>query len=447
MSSAPAESRSLAGRQRSASARPTRRSARPQILATIVLAVLALVASACSGGTETGATADQAGQPDQETDATVAENPTETALVVEPEAVPEPRPDPVPGLVASLTTEQKIGQLLMPTLFGQAAAVSGDDADLNLAAHGAANPAEIVANHDLGGVIYLEDNIESAQQVRAMSRDLQAAAIADTGIGLLVAVDQEGGRVSRLSDEMSLFPPAQSMSGDAELVRETNYVTGQQVQQQGVNVVLAPVADVIDPASPSFIDDRSFGTDPTVVATMVGAAVDGLQAAGVAAAVKHWPGHGATPVDSHQLLPTLDIDRTLWEQRERVPFAEAIDRDVAIVLVGHLALPQFDPSGAPATVSPPLIDGLLRQELGFDGVVMTDALNMGAVGSIPERELVVDAVLAGVDIILIPPSLTEATAALSDAVGDGRISQERLDQSVTRVLRLKHQLGLLPPPS
>ncbi len=442
MSSALAESRSLAGRQERVSSRRTRR----QAPVAIVLVVLALVASACSGGTETGATAEPADQPDQGTDATVADNPTETALVVEPE-LPEPRPDPVPGLVASLTVEEKIGQLLMPTLFGQGAAVSGDDADLNLAAHGAANPADIVVNHDLGGVIYLEDNIESAQQVRAMSRDLQDAAIADTGIGLLVAVDQEGGRVSRLSDEMSLFPPAQSMSGDAELVRETNYVTGQQVQQQGVNVVLAPVADVIDPASPSFIDDRSFGTDPGVVATMVGAAVDGLQSAGVAAAVKHWPGHGATPVDSHQLLPTLDIDRTLWEQRERVPFEEAIDRDVAIVLVGHLALPQFDPSGAPATVSPPLIDGLLRDELGFDGVVMTDALNMGAVGSIPERELVVDAVLAGVDIILIPPSLTEATTALRDAVADGRLSQERLDQSVTRVLRLKDQLGLLPRPS
>lgn len=440
MSAAPAESRSPAGRWRRISSRP----ARCSIPTVAIVAVLGLVASACSGSTGTGATADQADQPAEATDATVADEPTETALVVEPEEPPEPRVDPVPDLLASLTVEQKIGQLLMPTLFGQASAVVGDDADLNLAAHGAANPSDIVVDHHLGGVIYLEDNIESAQQVRVMSRDLQDAAVADTGIGLLVAVDQEGGRVSRLSDEMSLFPPARSMSGDAELVRETNYVTGQQVQQQGVNVVLAPVADVIDPASPSFIDDRSFGADPGVVATMVGAAVDGLQQAGVAAAVKHWPGHGATPVDSHQLLPSLDIDRTLWEQRERVPFEEAIDRDVAIVLVGHLALPQFDPSGAPATVSPPLIEGLLRQELGFDGVVMTDALNMGAVGSIPERELVVDAVIAGVDIILIPPSLTEATSALAAAVADGRISQERLDQSVTRVLRLKDQLGLLP---
>ena len=177
---------------------------------------------------------------------------------------------------------------------------------------------------------------------------------------------------------------------------------------------------------------------------MVGAAVEGLQEAGVAAAVKHWPGHGATPVDSHELLPSLDIDRDQWERRERMPFVEAVDRDVAIVLVGHLALPQLDATGDPATVSPTLVEELLREELGFDGVVMTDALNMGAVDAIPQRQLVVDAILAGADVVLIPPSLEEASAALADAVADGTISAERLDRSVTRVLRLKDRLGLLP---
>lgn len=411
----------------------------------IVVLAIALFAAACSDD-GTGATAEVVGRSAE--DAVEGTQQAEETIVVAPvETSAEPLDDPVPALLASLTTEEKIGQLLMPTLFGQAAIASGTDASQNLNAHGAGNPAEIVPRHHLGGIIYLQENIVSSQQVRAMSRDLQEAARADTGIGLLVAVDQEGGRVSRLSDEMSLFPPAGALAGNAELVRETNYVTGQQVQQQGVNVVLAPVADVIDPATPSFIDDRSFGDDPAAVATMVGAAVEGLQASGVAAAVKHWPGHGATPDDSHKLLPTLDIDRSLWERRERVPFEQAIASDVAIVLVGHLALPQLDPSGDPATVSSPLIEGLLRQELGFDGVIMTDALNMGAVASIPERTLVVDAVLAGIDIILIPPSLTEATAALSEAVADGTISQERLDQSVTRILRLKRQLGLLEPAS
>ena len=406
--------------------------------ALVPLLALALVAAACSGG---GGGAAPAGAAEEEAGA------AETTLVVSSTTSPpitEPPVDPVPELVASLSVEEKIGQLLMPMLFGRSGAVTGDAAALNLQAHGLSSPTELVAEHHLGGVIYLSDNIESAQQVRALSRELQDAALSDSGIGLLVAVDQEGGRISRLSDEVSAAPSAFDLSGDAEEVRQTSYVTGQQVQQQGINVVLAPVADVLAPDSPSFIDDRSFGEDPETVARMVGAAVEGLQYAGVAAAVKHWPGHGATPVDSHRLLPSLDIDRDLWEQRERVPFQEAIDRDVAIVLVGHLALPQLDESGLPATISSSLIDGLLRDELGFDGVVMTDALNMGAVGSIPQRDLVVEAVRAGVDVILIPPSLTEATAALTEAVADGTISEERLDRSVTRVLRLKHQLDLLP---
>jgi beta-N-acetylhexosaminidase len=419
----------------SGSRRPSGRLTRPLLISLLVLVG---VLGACSGdGVADGADpADGAAAGDGASIAPVQVTPSGEAV--------EPRADPVPAVLASLSLEEKIGQLLMPMLFGRTASPTGDDAALNLAAHGAVSPVEIVGNHHLGGVIYLDDNIESAQQIRSLSRQLQAAATADSGIGLLVAVDQEGGRVSRLSDEVSLFPPAADLSGDADLVREASYVTGQQVQQQGVNVVLAPVADVVAPAgSESFINNRSFGDDPEVVSRMVGAAVEGLQQAGVAAAVKHWPGHGATPVDSHELLPTLDIGRDEWERRERLPFVEALARDVAIVLVGHLALPQLDASGDPATVSPTLVDGLLRTELGFDGVVMTDALNMGAVESIPQRELVVEAILAGADVVLIPPSLEEATAALTEAVEDGTISLERLDRSVTRVLRLKDQLGLL----
>lgn len=411
--------------------------ARPTL---VVLAALMVVAGACSGG---GGETD----PELSEASAEAEEAAATPVVVTPSPeTAEPRADPVPALLASLTVEEKIGQLLMPMVFGLSDSPSADDAARNLQAHGAAIPTDLVSAHHLGGVIYLDENIDSAQQVRALSRDLQAASVADSGIGLLVAVDQEGGRVSRLSDEVTVFPPAADLAGDAQLVREASYVTGQQVQQQGINVVLAPVADVLDPAdAASFIDNRSFGDDPRVVAEMVGAAVDGLQQAGVAAAVKHWPGHGATPVDSHELLPSLDVGREEWEQRERLPFASAIERGVEIVLVGHLALPQLDRTGDPATVSPALVDGLLRNGMGFDGVVMTDALNMGAVGSIPQRQLVVDAVLAGADIILIPPSLEEATAALTEAVADGTITEERLDRSVTRILRLKHDLGLLAP--
>ena len=426
---------------RPARLRPTRPSARPRLFPSLALVILlvalAVTAAACS---------EEAGPI---TDGNVA-GPTETVVAAgaedEPsgEADTEPPVDRVAQVMATMTAEQKIGQLLMPMVFGTGDDVTPAERRLNLEAHGYATPSEIVARYQLGGVIYLQSNIDSAPQVKSFSRRLQQAAADSSGIGLLVAIDQEGGRVSRLSDEVSLFPPALDLAGDPRLIQESAYVTGQQVQQQGINVVLAPVADVVEAASPSFIGNRSYGEDPEAVATMVSAAVTGLQQSGVAAAVKHWPGHGATSVDSHSSLPTLDVDRETWEGRERVPFAAAVEQDVSIVLVGHLAMPKFDPSAQPATISPILVDDLLRNGLGFDGVVMSDALNMGAVGDIPNGELEVGSILAGVDIVLIPPSLSDAYAALTAAVADGRISEQRLDASVARVLRLKENLGLLP---
>lgn len=398
----------------------------------LTLTSIALVTSACTTRIDNTASAPPTSQV------------TATLVVEEPTTTVGPVVDPVEELLSSLTPEEKVGQLLMPMVYGTGVDITAEEQQQNLQAHGFATPSEIVAAYKLGGVIYLEPNVASAPQLTSMSQRLQTAADEAVGIGLLLAIDQEGGRVSRISDEVTLFPPALDLAGDPGLVKEASYVTGQQVQQQGINVVLAPVADVVEPNTPNFIGNRSFGNDPDLVASMVVAAVGGLQQSGVAAAVKHWPGHGATPLDSHKALPSVEVDRALWEQRELPPFAAAIEEDVSIVLVGHLALPQLDPTGDPATVSPVLIDDILRDELGFEGVVMTDALNMGAVADIPQRELVVASVNAGVDVVLIPPSLESASSALNDAVADGQITPERLDEAVTRILQLKQDLGLLP---
>ncbi len=415
-------------------------------MAVVLLLGFAAMTAACSEQTGASAEGSVAGPTDTPTDTLVVAE-TEDGATGETgdtaEVESEPPVDRVAQVMATMTTEQKIGQLLMPMVFGTGDDVTPAERRLNLDAHGYATPSEIVAEYQLGGVIYLQSNIDSAPQVKSFSRRLQQEAADSSGIGLLVAIDQEGGRVSRLSDEVSLFPPALDLAGDPRLIQEASYVTGQQVQQQGINVVLAPVADVVETESTSFIGNRSFGGDPEAVATMVSAAVAGLQQSGVAAAVKHWPGHGATSVDSHSSLPTVDVDRDLWESRERVPFAAAIEQEVSIVLVGHLAMPRLDPSAQPATISATLVDELLRDELGFEGVVMSDALNMGAVGDIPGGELEVGSVLAGVDIVLIPPSLSDASAALTAAVADGRISEKRLDASVARILQLKQNLGLL----
>ncbi|MEM7339698.1 MAG: glycoside hydrolase family 3 protein [Actinomycetota bacterium] len=369
---------------------------------------------------------------------------------VAPEELPTPttaapQPSAAELALADMTVEEKVGQLLMPVLAGTSAtSVTAAEAAANGdVAGGLATPAEIVARYNLGGVLYLGLNIDTADQLGTLSEGLQRAAEADSSVGLLIAVDQEGGRVSQITDGVTVFPPAATLSGDVEAVAEAGYLTGQQVQLQGVNVVLAPVADLNPPNSAGAIGNRSYGEDPAVVAQMVEAAIDGLQGAGVAAAVKHWPGHGATRVDSHLDLPSLDVTQATWDARERVPFASAIDAEVSIVLVGHLVLPGIDPSADPATFSSVLIDDLLRNQLDFNGVVMTDALNMGALDAYDQGAVVVDAILAGADIMLFPPDLDVAYTALLAAVNNGRIAQERLDQSVLRVLALKESLGLL----
>ncbi|MEL7156109.1 MAG: glycoside hydrolase family 3 protein [Actinomycetota bacterium] len=375
--------------------------------------------------------------PEESTQTTAEVNVTVTA-----EAAPERAGD----LVAAMTVEEKVGQLFMPVVSGlDADDIAEGSRSYNLATFGYGTPAEIVAAYKLGGIIYLGENISDADQVGRFSAGLQRASWEENGIGLLVAVDQEGGRVNRLTDGVTVFPSAAILSGDVETVREAGYVTGRQVTLQGINVVLAPVADIGAAGAEGAIGSRSYGEDPAVVADMVSAAIGGLQEAGVAAAVKHWPGHGGTQVDSHDRLPVLDVDLPAWNNHERVPFEAALAEDVSIVLVGHLALPEIDPVAGPASASSILIEDLLRGELGFDGVVMTDALNMGAVANFDEGELVVESLVAGADIMLVPRDLPGSYQAVLDALASGRLSQERLDESVVRVLRLKQQLGLLPP--
>ncbi len=413
-------------------------------MAAVAAAVFLLTGAACTPSTDQAA--DGGSATDEST--TTSAQPT-TAETTPPSTAPEiDESARIADVMAGLTTDEKIGQLLMPVVSGSdVTSVSEAEREKNLEVFGYATPAEIVEEYHLGGVIYFDDdNIESTEQLRGFSQNLQDISGRDTGIGLLIAIDQEGGRVNRVSDEVTIFPAAAELAGDTTRIVETSYVTGQQVQQQGVNVVLAPVADILGDDE-AFIGDRSFGAEPEVVADMVRGSVSGLQQSGVAAAVKHWPGHGATATDSHLTLPVVDVSRELWESRELVPFQAALEEDVAIVMVGHLALPQLDDSGLPATVSPTLVDGLLRDELGYDGVVMSDALNMGAVDieGFDDGQIVVSALLAGVDILLMPEDVASAYEALSGAVQDGSVSPERLDEAVERVLQLKLDLDLLPP--
>ena len=228
------------------------------------------------------------------------------------------------------------------------------------------------------------------------------------------------------------------------LSRSTGKAIGEEAGALGINQVLAPDGDVNVNAANPIIGLRSFGSDATAVAGMTAAMVQGFQQdAGVGAAVKHFPGHGDTNIDSHSQLPIINHTAQQWATIDEPPFAAAIDADVDMVMVGHLAFPALDPSGAPASLSPPIVDGVLRQQMGYDGVVITDSLVMGALtNTYGDDRVPVLGLLAGDDILLIPPSLPVAFSAVQAAVHSGEISADRLDASVRRILALKIKLGL-----
>ena len=353
-------------------------------------------------------------------------------------------------LVGEMTTDEKIGQLFMVSFYGdQANETSPSQVQANQASLGVANIAAAISTYHLGGVIYFgwAGNMVSARQVATLSNSIQAAAAAEPdSIPLLISTDQEGGAIVRLPSPATQFCGNMCLGAtrQTDLARSTAAAIGAELRAEGLNQVLAPDGDVnINPANP-VIGVRSFGSDATLVADMTPAMVAGFQAdAGLAATVKHFPGHGDTNIDSHTALPTINHSAAQWASIDEPPFAAAISGGVDVVMVGHLAFPALDSSGTPASLSAPIIGNYLRGQLGFTGVVMTDALTMGALrDGYGDAGIAVKAVTAGDDILLMPQSLPVAFAAIQAAVANGTISNARLNQSVRRILLLKRSLGL-----
>ncbi|WP_344874339.1 beta-N-acetylhexosaminidase [Nonomuraea antimicrobica] len=346
----------------------------------------------------------------------------------------------VQRVLSRMSVEEKVGQLFMPVLYGTAAdTVSGE----NQARYAAQTPAKVIGKYHLGGVILFPHNVKSVGQVVGLTNGMQRAS---KDVPLLIGTDQENGLVSRMSALMTDFPGASEIGAtkDTGLSRAVAEATGAELRALGVNIDFAPVADVnVNPRNP-VIGRRAFGNDPQRVAKMVEAAVKGFDDAKVAATVKHFPGHGDTSVDSHTGLPVIKHTKAQWERIDAPPFRAAIEAGVDAVMSAHLVFPKLDPSGDPATLSKPILTGLLREKLGFQGVVSTDALNMAGVRKkYNDGEVAVRAVLAGADLLLMPNDLPKAYRAVLGAVESGRISKQRLDQSVTRLLTLKQNRGLL----
>ena len=357
----------------------------------------------------------------------------------------------VKRVVAEMPLEHKVGQLF--TTF-----VHGTDADTpdprNTELYGVATPAEVVEKYHLGGVIYFtwSDNVaDGPQQIARLSNGLQRAAV-DSGsqVPLLVSTDQEYGQVTRIGPPATQLPGSMALGAadDKDLARKAAALGGEELRAMGINQDFAPVADVnVNPANP-VIGVRSFSSDPAAVSALTAAQVKGYQDdAGIAAAAKHFPGHGDTEVDSHTGVPVITHTREEWERIDAPPFRAAVEAGVDMVMTGHLVMPELDPSETPATLSQPILTGLLREELGFDGVVITDALEMAGVRErYGDDRIPVMALQAGADVLLMPKDLDVAYQAVLDAVDSGELTEERIDASVTRILTLKAENGVLADP-
>ncbi|GGO75676.1 beta-N-acetylhexosaminidase [Nonomuraea cavernae] len=401
--------------------------------------LLVIALSACAGG------GGSAGAPATGETGTTAKPPAPTSAAPSAPSSPPAARTPAQGdevrrTLSRMSVEEKVGQLFMPVLYGTSAdSVSGE----NQARYGAQTPAKVIARYHLGGVILFPANVKSTAQVVGLTNGMQRAS---PRVPLLIGTDQENGLVSRMSALMTRFPGASQIGSTQKtsMSRAVAKATGAELRAVGVNLDFAPVADVnINPRNP-VIGQRAFGDDPARVAGMVSAAVKGFGDAGIAATAKHFPGHGDTNVDSHTGLPVIKHTRAEWERVDAPPFKAAIAAGVDAVMSAHIVFPKLDPSGDPATLSKPILTGLLREKLGFRGVISTDALNMeGVRKKYADGEVAVRAVLAGADLLLMPYDFPKAYHAVLAAAKSGKISRQRLDQSVTRLLTLKQARGIL----
>ncbi|MEQ4205297.1 glycoside hydrolase family 3 protein [Actinopolymorpha sp. B17G11] len=353
-------------------------------------------------------------------------------------------------VVRRMSLEEKVGQLLVTHVYGATA----DTPDArNTSTYGVATPAEIVAKYHLGGICYFtwSGNISEPRQVAGLSNGLQRAAVeSGAGVPLLISTDQEQGTIVRVGPPATQFPGNMALgaSRDAAAAREAAAITGKELAALGINQDYAPVADVnVDPANP-VIGVRSFGADPTLARTLTAAQVKGYERdAGIIATAKHFPGHGDTELDSHTEIPVIRHTKEQWEQIDAPPFEAAIEAGIGSIMTGHLVFPELDPSEDPATLSYPIMTGILREQLGYDGVVCTDSLGMqGVRDKYGDDRVVVLAVNAGVDMLLRPPAFDLAHQALLEAVRAQEISRRRLDEAVTRILRLKLAEGIVHEP-
>lgn len=339
--------------------------------------------------------------------------------------------------IKSMSLREKVGQLFVvcpealdPDLSGEAYSKGVKELSGSM--------TRFIYAYPVGGVIMFAKNISSPEQITEFNKDLQSI----SRIPMFISVDEEGGKVARLANKSSFGLPkyesaaAVGASGNTDDALEMGRTIGAYLKKYGFNMDFAPVADVNTNPDNPVIGKRAFSSDAAVAASMARAMADGLVSEGIIPVFKHFPGHGDTAEDSHKGIAVINKTQSRLEACEWLPFMKAGDTDC--IMVGHIAVPEITGDMTPSTLSHKMVTGILRNLLGFKGLIITDALEMKAItNDYSSGEAAVAAIKAGCDVLLMPANLTKAFNAVLEAVKEGEISEERIDESVRRILTYK----------
>ncbi|MGN0132685.1 MAG: glycoside hydrolase family 3 N-terminal domain-containing protein [Lachnospiraceae bacterium] len=349
-----------------------------------------------------------------------------------------PIEDRVQEILDEMTTEEKVAQLFIVT----PETLSGGS-NVQGVGDGMKNAMEL---YPVGGIIYFAGNMSSYDQTKTMLEETAAAAKARMKISPFLAVDEEGGTVARVASNPAMgVENVGNMSeigatGDVNRAYGAGNVIGNYLHDLGFNLDFAPDADVLTNPENTVVAKRSFGSDPELVSEMSLAYLEGLQDQQMLGVLKHFPGHGATKGDTHEGYAYTDKTYEQLTEEDLIPFANGVDADVPIIMVGHISTPNVTGNDLPASLSSQIIEGILREKLGYEGLVVTDALNMGAISSqYGSDKACIMALEAGADMLLMPADFSTAYEGVLSAVEEGRITEERLNESVKRILRVKLQ--------
>ncbi len=340
-------------------------------------------------------------------------------------------------ILSKMTLDEKIGQLFILAMRHTAYGKPALEMDEYL--------QEFLDKYKPGGIILFSLNFKTPQQTRELIAGLNEY----TGTPLFITTDEEGGKVSRLGKQKNMnvisLPPAEELGrrGDPELVRKASAVLATDLRDLGFNMNMAPVADVTRHVSPDVIGNRSFSSDPETAARMVAASVRGYQENRISSVLKHFPGHGYVNGDTHNGMVKARADREEFETVDFLPFYSGIEAGVDFIMTAHIQAPALTGNDMPASMSYRIQTELLRNTLGFKGLIITDAMDMGAVTRYwTPGEAALNAFLAGSDIILMPANIPEAQKSLKEAFLNGIISEERLNSSLIRIISTKIERGL-----